>query len=145
VTALTTAAAVATVILATWQIPTADREIHGLAKYYDRGVMEIVAVNRGRIADESEYDTWLKSQGLAGAVALSRNADRGRRVWITNPRTGEIEGPFLSIDCSNRAHYRQRIAAGTIVDVDYQTAKRWNMAGPLTVTVWFADPAEEEF
>ena len=69
-----------------------------------------------------------------GYVALLEPEHIGKRVWLQ--RVGqEPEGPFLVIDCATAAHRAALIERGWAVDVDYQTAQRWQMRGPIWVRV----------
>jgi hypothetical protein len=119
-----------------WNTPTEDAQVAGIATYSNR--MAEVAYNRGYIDDPLLYFEWLEQEGLAGAVAGNRRADRDRRVWIDGPLG--LEGPFLVIDCAQLHHLKRRLQLERIVDVDYHTAGRWSMHVPIPVTVYFEDP-----
>ena len=101
----------------------------GVATYYADGVMEQVLANRGLACAE-----------CVGSVALLDAAHLGQRVWLQAPGRA-VEGPYLVADCANRAHVAALRARGFVVDVDWATAQRWGMRGPLPgVRVWLAQP-----
>jgi len=117
----------AAAILQPWHAPTAVDVVEGLATYYSPGLMERVAANRG-----------MELRGYAGGVALNPAGDLGRVVWLEHE--GRIEGPFLVVDCAQAAHYAKRLAQNRVVEVDWETAQRWAMRGPVPVRVWFQRP-----
>ncbi len=123
-----------------WPIPTSYTVIDGWATRYGLEVMEQVAVNRLLISDIADYDIFLEAQGLAGMVALNRAGDLWRRVWLEGPKG--IEGPFLVVDCARALDYPQRLADSRVVEVDWPTSRRWGMAGPIPVRVFFQDPED---
>lgn len=133
---MATLAAVAAMHLALWGIPTSEELVEGQATYYAEGVMAKVAVNRGYIADVADYRAWLEREGLVGTVALNAAGDLGRWVYLEGPQG--VEGPFLSIDCAQRDHYVDRVRRGRVVEVDWWTAQRWGMRGPVAVRVLFS-------
>lgn len=91
------AAIVLITLLSPWKTPTPDAVVQGRAKYYDPGLMETVAANRG-----------VDLTGYVGGVSLMAHGDLYREVWVTHE--GETLGPFLVIDCVERIHYDRRIA-----------------------------------
>ncbi|MBW7886435.1 MAG: hypothetical protein H3C34_28170, partial [Caldilineaceae bacterium] len=64
-----------------------------------------------------------------------------RKVWI---QVGDraMEGPFLVTDVAGRHHIPALIRRGWVVDVDYETAQRWLMQGPIPVTIYDEPPAD---
>lgn len=102
--------------------------LHGRATYYSPGKMAQVARYRGM--DLTYYQ---------GGVALNRRGDLGRVVWLEFD--GAIEGPFLVVDCARRQHYKARLRAGYVVEVDAETALRHDFygVGPIPVKVFFED------
>lgn len=75
-----------------------------------------------------------------GYVALLDAEHIGKQVWLQAPGHA-VEGPYLVIDCSAAQHRKALQAKGFVVDVDWQTAQRWEMRGPLDgVRVYFAPP-----
>lgn len=100
----------------------------GLATYYSPGVMERVAVYRGLSCDE-----------CIGYAAMVDPAYLGQRVWIGRPGQ-RSEGPFLVVDCGNAEHRAAQTARGLIAEVDFPTAQRWKMRGPITVRVSLQEP-----
>ena len=78
-----------------------------------------------------------------GFVALADAEHIGKRVWLQAPGR-EIEGGFLVADCGSRADQVARKASGWVVDVDWPTAQRWDMHGPIEgVRVYFEPPPIE--
>lgn len=109
--------------------------VSGLAMYYNPGIMEKVLAFRRRVGHVSECPECI------GYVALLRAGDLDRRVWIRRPGHLE-EGPFWVIDVAGRKDIAHLLARGWVVDVDYATARRWGMRGPIQVTV-LAEPSPE--
>lgn len=101
----------------------------GLATFYADGVMDRVVAYRG-----------LSCAECIGAVALLEPEHIGQQIWLQAPGR-EVEGPFLVADCANRAHAPALRERGFVVDVDWETAQRWGMRGPLPgVQVFFEEP-----
>lgn len=117
-------------VAALWTVPSSDDRLDGRATYYDEGLMEQVAANRGK-----------SLEGYAGGVALNRAGDVGRRVWL-QWGDGTTTGPHLVVDCANRRHFGERERQGLVVEVDAQTAQRRGFygVGPVPVAVWFVEP-----
>ena len=67
-------------------------------------------------------------------VALLDREQIGTQVYLQRPGQ-QPEGPFLVIDCAQRAHRALLIKGNWAVDVDWETAKRWEMRGPVAVMV----------
>ncbi len=112
--------------------PTAPPPV-GVATYYAPGVMEAVVANRlawGQVAP---------CQECVGTVALLDAGQLGRRVWLQAPGRPP-EGPFLVVDCAQQAHRAALLAQGWVVDVDWATAQRWGMRGPLSGVRVFLGP-----
>ena len=102
--------------------------IQGRAMYYNPGIMEIVLGNRlaaGNVAVCNE---------CIGYAAMLRVGDLNRKVWIQR-RDGTIEGPFHVIDAADVKHIDLLLGRDWVIDVDYETAMRWRMAGPRDVIV----------
>jgi hypothetical protein len=98
----------------------------GTMSYYAPNVMTEVYGNRlawGHVQPCPE---------CIGMVALADARHLGKRVWLDGPQG--LEGPFLTTDCG------KFLTPGRILEVDWQTARRWGMRGPLPVTV-FVPPA----
>ena len=106
----------------------------GKAMYYANGVMEQVIKYRLRVGDITPGKKCL------GYVALMRKGDLDREVWIVI--NGQVEGPFCVVDVAALQHIPSLLERNWVVDVDYQTAKRWGMAGvgPKFVVVLGAPP-----
>lgn len=122
-----------------WETSTPISSLDGEATYYASGVMATVAANRGLVAEPGEFPAWLETQGYVGAVALNRAGDLGRQVWLQGP-AGLVEGPFLVIDCAHPDLWLDREQRGRVVEVDWETARRWQMRGPVVVQVFFLPP-----
>jgi hypothetical protein len=58
----------------------------------------------------------------------------GEMIWITRPGQ-RPEGPFLVVDCAQAEHRERLRRRGLVVEVDWITAKRWKMRGPIQVRV----------
>ena len=109
--------------------------VSGLAMYYAPNVMENVAQYRLRVDKIEGCDE------CVGSVALLRAGDLDRKVWI-QPEDGAVEGPFQVLDVAARHHIPSLLARNWVVDVDYATAMRWGMRGPVPVTIYAEPPAE---
>jgi len=115
---------------AAWSEPTPMTFLDGYATYYAPGLMEKVAANRG-----------IDLQAYLGGVALNRAGDLGRAVWLEwGP--GQVEGPFLAVDCAQFKHFPERQRLSYVVEVDAGTARRHRFygAGPVPVRVLFTEP-----
>lgn len=106
---------------------------YGKAMYYNPGVMELVLENRLKAGQV------VPCRDCVGYVAMLRVGDLNSKVWIQLP-DATVEGPFQVIDTADKRHIPMLINKGWIVDVDYETAMRWGMAGPRLVTVWAEPP-----
>jgi hypothetical protein len=107
--------------------------VSGYAMFYNPHVMPEVVSNRlamGQISSCGE---------CVGQVALLRAGDLNRRVWL-QWADGTVEGPYLVVDVAAQQHVAQLLARNWVVDVDYRTAMRRGMAGPVWVTVWGSPP-----
>uniref|UniRef100_A0A7C1K0Z8 Uncharacterized protein n=1 Tax=Caldilinea aerophila TaxID=133453 RepID=A0A7C1K0Z8_9CHLR len=109
--------------------------ITGLAMYYAPQVMDRVELYRERVNQIEACEECI------GRVALLRAGDLGRLVWI-QVGDGIVEGPFQVLDVAARHHIPDLLRRNWVVDVDYETARRWGMRGPIEVTV-FAEPPEK--
>lgn len=119
-----------------WEEETPYVSMNGCAAYYASGQMEATANVLGYIneADRGAYYEWLWSEGYIGAVAVYRLGDKGKDVHILWP-DGTIDGPYISIDVVARNHYNLGLDRNRVIDVDYDTAMRHNMRGPMAVTI----------
>lgn len=117
-----------------WKSYTEVPAISGCAAYYAEGRMESTAVVLGHIDKTSEYKKWLADSGYIGAVAVYRLGDKGRDVHILWP-DGTIDGPYLAIDVVARNHYSLAVDKNRVVDIDYSTAEKYSMRGPIAVTI----------
>lgn len=71
---------------------------------------------------------------VEGGVAIPFCSEIGNYVWILRPYNegilgaGEWEGPFRVVDCAGRGDLYNVIAIrGEVVEVDFNTAKKWTM------------------
>lgn len=106
----------------------------GHAMYYNPGVMrEVIAyrLKTSRITPCVE---------CIGYIAMLRAGDLNRRVWLQLDES-TFEGPYLVTDVAAAQHVGQLLEKGWAVDVDYRTARRWNMKMPY-VTVWEDPPLD---
>jgi hypothetical protein len=104
----------------------------GDASYYAPGVFDRVAeynIGRGKIQP---------CERCIGYVALLDAEDMGRLVWLDWGAV--IDGPYLVADCAQEKHRQALAQRGRIVEVDYQTAMRHRMNGPIAVRVLWLPP-----
>ncbi len=118
---------------------TSNLPVQGVAMYYNPGVFQKVLGFRYKNQHISTCDECI------GYVALLRAGDLDRRVWLQ--RQDRIaEGPFWVVDVASRRDIPGLLERNWVVDIDYQTAMRWRMAGPIPITVYDADsPIAREF
>ncbi|MCB0113164.1 MAG: hypothetical protein R2873_21205 [Caldilineaceae bacterium] len=102
--------------------------LQGLAMYYNPGIMDRVLVNQLAWGDVTECDECI------GRVALLREGDMDRRVWLQRPGH-PAEGPFWVIDQAAKRDVPGLVRRNWAVDVDYETAMRWEMRGPIPIVV----------
>ena len=107
--------------------------VSGKVMYYAPGVMDRVINYRTR---ENSIDACAE---CVGHVALLRVGDINRKVWILL-EDGTLEGPFLVVDVAHPNHVDALLARDWVVDVDWETAQRWSMKGPIAGTVLDAPP-----
>lgn len=108
--------------------------IQGLAMYYNPGVMDRVLerqIGWGHVTECNE---------CIGRVALLREGDMDRRIWLQRPGH-EVEGPFWVVDQAAEHDVPGLVRRNWAVDVDYETAMRWGMRGPIPIIV-LADPSQ---
>jgi hypothetical protein len=110
--------------------------ITGLAMYYAPNIMDGVEAYRERVNGMAECEE------CVGQVALLRAGDLGRKVWI-KVGEGAVEGPFHVLDVAARHHIPDLLRRNWVVDVDYTTAVRWGMQGPMMVTVYETPPTPQ--
>lgn len=108
---------------------------YGKAMFYNPGVMEIVLENR------LKTDVVDHCHECVGYVAMLRAGDLNRRIWIQLPDS-TVEGPFHVVDAADQKHVYMLQGKSWVVDVDYETAMRWRMAGPRLVTLWDEPPSK---
>ena len=107
--------------------------VSGKVMYYAPGVMDRVINYRTR---EQSIDLCAE---CVGHVALLRVGDINRKVWIQLD-DGTLEGPFLVVDVAHPGDIDSLLARDWVVDVDWETAQRWAMKGPIAGTVLAAPP-----
>jgi len=117
-----------------WNEQTEYMAMSGCAAYYAEDRMATTATVLDIIEQSSEYKTWLEDNGYIGAVAVYRLGDKWRDVHILWP-DGTIDGPYIAIDVVARHHYELGLKKNRVIDVDYNTAKKHNMRGPMAVTI----------
>ncbi len=99
----------------------------GASTFYAPGLMEATARYRG-------YDL----ANYVDGVSLMSPADIGATVWIRY--NGEWEGPFLNVDTAQQNHMCQAVQTrGEVVEVGYETAKRWGMTDWPRIHEWKVD------
>ena len=109
--------------------------LSGQATYYDAGVMEQVVANR--IA----WGQVVPCPACLGYVALLDPDMLGQRVWLRRPGRAS-EGPYLVTDCAAAGHREALHRRGWAVDVDWRTAQRWGMRGPVPIEVLVLEEPE---
>lgn len=89
----------------------------GRAVFYAPWLMEATAEYRG-----------LSLDGYLGGVSVISCGEIGNSVWLKRP--GYLwEGPYLVADCSRRNDMEGQVRFANLnVEVDFDTAVRWNMA-----------------
>lgn len=108
--------------------------IQGLAMYYNPGVMDRVLQRQIGWGHVTECDECI------GRVALLREGDMDRRIWLQRPGHA-AEGPFWVVDQAAERDVPGLVRRNWAVDVDYETAMRWKMRGPIPIIV-LADPSQ---
>lgn len=109
-----------------WRTP-APRLMIGNGTFYSPGVMEATADYRG-----------LSLDAYLDGVSLMSPSDIGETVWIWRPGQANWEGPFLDVDCSQRADmYVTVVYIGEVVEIGFDTAERWGMAHHIGEVPWY--------
>lgn len=89
----------------------------GRAVFYAPWLMEATAEFRD-----------LNLDGYLGGVSVISCGEIGNSVWLKRPGYS-WEGPYLVADCSRRNDMEGQVRYGNLnVEVDFDTAVRWNMA-----------------
>jgi hypothetical protein len=94
----------------------------GLCTFYSPNVMERVADTRG-LAD--------RCPDCAALCAIVNGPEWLGRDSIARP--GHRAEKFLVVDVSQAEHLAAQQRRGLICEVDFRTARRWGMRGPITV------------
>jgi hypothetical protein len=116
-------------VVAAWQLlepsyaAATPLPVSGKAMYYNPGVMETVLENR------LKFERVELCEECIGRVAMLRFGDVNRKVWLQFYGS-HLEGPFHVIDAAATQHVGMLIDRDWILDVDYQTAQRWDMRMP---------------
>lgn len=126
---------------AAWATAQASAEftrlpVSGQAMYYNPGVMQEVYAYRLHLGQVQPCSA------CVGYAALLRAGDINRRIWL-QWEGGIVEGPFLVIDAAAGQHVDLLLSRNWVVDVDYETALRRDMAGPVPVTILAAPAAAQ--
>jgi hypothetical protein len=108
--------------------------IQGLAMYYNPGVMDRV------LQRQIGWGNVTECRECIGRVALLREGDMDRRIWLQRPGHA-VEGPFWVVDQAAERDVPGLVRRNWAVDVDYETAMRWKMRGPIPIIV-LADPSQ---
>lgn len=96
----------------------------GSVTYYADGVFDEVYTNRlafGHVQPCTE---------CIGLIAVLDRAYVGDLAYVTRPGHAE-EGPFLVADCAAMKDFGRLQQRGLVAEVDWATAQRWGMRGPL--------------
>lgn len=108
-----------------WHAAT-ELPARGQVTFYSPGLMEWVYEHRLRLEQVPVCDP----PACVGYVAMMRAGDLGRKVWL-KPAGRPAEGPFLVVDYADQRNFDALWARGQVAEVDYATAQRWDMRGPL--------------
>lgn len=98
----------------------------GEVTFYAYDVMERAYHRRLELAQVPYCD----KPACVGYVATLRPGDLGRKVWLVRPGM-PAEGPFLVVDYAAARDFARLARRGVVAEVDYETARRWGMTGPL--------------
>ncbi|MFN8442737.1 MAG: hypothetical protein U0175_18320 [Caldilineaceae bacterium] len=107
--------------------------VRGQAMYYNPGVMQKVITYRQRMHQIQDCADCI------GYVALLRAGDINRKIWL-QVSDDTVEGPYLVTDVAARHDIPRLLRLGWGIDVDWETAKRWNLHMPMVV-IWDTPPA----
>lgn len=99
---------------------------NGEVTFYAYDVMERAYHRRLELAQTPYCD----KPACVGYVATLRPGDLGRKVWLVRPGH-PAEGPFLVVDYAAARDFQRLRQRGLIAEVDYETARRWGMTGPI--------------
>jgi hypothetical protein len=106
----------------------------GDGSFYAKNVME------STVAYRIELGQIQPCPDCIGYVALMSCDELGRLVYLDFGDSLGIEGPFLTADCAQAEHIEGLRKRNRVVEVDWQTALRHHMAGPLPVRILWAPP-----
>ncbi|MCA9870088.1 MAG: hypothetical protein H6649_00280 [Caldilineae bacterium] len=111
----------------------------GEVTFYAYDVMERAYHRRLELAQVPYCD----KPACVGYIATLRPGDLGRKVWLVRPGL-PAEGPFLVVDYAAARDFDRLNQRGVVAEVDYETARRWGMSGPLyNVTMLSESPMTE--
>jgi len=121
-----TVAPTATLIRLSSPLPTPDLYVAG-ASQYGPGVMERVIANR--VSGRTAHDLPQYPPAADGWIAV-QNCNRIGEMWELRPVGQQEWESFLVVDCSGHVSTTEWLTENNIaVEVDYQTAVRWNAVG----------------
>jgi hypothetical protein len=101
--------------------------VEGGALFYGPGIMEATV----------EYYKLDWTPDIVDGVSLLTCAEIGHKVWLQRPGK-DWEGPFLVADCSQRDDlYAHVFYRHEVVEVGFETAKRWGMAKRIDSNPWY--------
>jgi hypothetical protein len=109
----------------------------GEVTFYGPGVMETAY----HLRLERAQTPYCDRPACAGYIATLRPGDLGRKVWLDVPGIG-VEGPFLVVDYAAAKDFERLRRRGLIAEVDYVTAQRWRMRGPVYDVIMLAEPPQ---
>lgn len=104
-------------------------DFYGVMSSYAPGIMEAQVAHRKL------------PEGTRG-VALMSCGDIGKKVWL-RPPDRSWEGPFISVDCSQRNHmYYHVVGMGLVVEVGFKQTEKWGFrtAGHIDVHIGGGPP-----
>ena len=101
----------------------------GYAVYSNKGIAQLVIANRASWGQDVSCAT------CVGYAAVADCSKLGSYLWISKDQ--KLEGPFRVHDCCSAAHRIRFEALQRIVEVDGFTAERWQMRGPIIVTIYW--------
>ena len=93
---------------------TMGAEKRGIAVYYNPGVMERVAANRG-----------LRKPAIADGMASVPDCSQIGKIAFASVNGGLVERYFI-VDCSAPRDVARHLQMGLVLEVDYQSAVRHN-------------------
>jgi hypothetical protein len=99
----------------------------GEATYYNPGIMQSALAYRLSIGQVQPCGA------CVGYVAMLRTGDIGRKVWLKHGDEPAV-GPVQVVDAAAPWDY-ERLKDYWAIDLSWELARLWHMAGPITLTV----------